>query len=95
MRTVCLIGHLVNEDQRTPGFQCSRNFLQYPGIDLGRQQVSYMEVEGYIAGCCKAGGEIIAHDVRAEKAHIVRHAGLQGGAFASLDAWLDIQDGGL
>jgi hypothetical protein len=91
MRPIC---HLVDEDQRTSRFQCLRQFFQHISIDLRWQQVSNMEVEGYIVSGCKIAGEIILHNVGAEKAHAIRHASLQRGTFAGLDACLNIQDSG-
>ena len=54
-----------------------------------------MEVESYIIHSSKIPGEIILHNICAEKTYTFRHASLQSSTFPRFDAWLDIQDGGL
>ena len=59
--------HLIDEDQHAARLQRLRHLLQQIGIDLRGQQVSDMEVERHIKLPHERRGEILAHNVGAEK----------------------------
>ena len=92
MRLIC---DLVYKDQCATRFECLGHFFQHRGIYLWWQQVGNMEVESYIIHTCKVAGEIILHDVCAEKTYTVRHASIQSSTFTRFDAWLNIHDSSL
>src|SRR6266699_5043021 len=96
-RTVGLIGNLVNEDKHSTRLEGLCHLRQYRGVNLRRQQMGNMEVEGNIIGraFCKERSEIIAYDVSTNKAYAVFHPHLRNSAFAGLDTWLNIKNGSL